>query len=930
MSAILGLLLAMTAGSLEEWDAAGEVPIQKTARVATESVPGFVWVDAEDLADYGGWKADTQFVHLMGSAYLIAAGVGEPVADATGVVQIGMGGTFRVWARTRDWLPEHHPGRFQVVVNGRALDKVLGESARDDWAWVHVGDARLEAGGNTLALHDLTGYFARCDALLLAKDADYVPPADVEGIEKERARLTGLSLDSQHRGDFDVVVVGGGPAGCPAAIAAARLGARTALIQDRPVLGGNASLELNLGMQGASISLRNARETGIVEEASRMREHEGFRSVSVPFHQLAEAEVNLTLFLNTRAVGVTMASRDRIGVVKGVDTLTGEYSTYGAKLVVDCTGDGWVGYYAGAEYRFGRESRSEFDEPDAPETADSITMSGCVMGRHGIGFKAAETSAPVAYDAPAWAAEFPDLVTHGRRPRNITTGEWWLEHPGTFDDLYNPEQARDELIRISFGYWNYLKNAWPERDTLRSHAITFVPWIVARRETRRLVGDHILNAHEVLAGTLFADRVSYGGWPVDIHNPRGVYQGNTPYHTNYHIERVYTIPFRCLYSKNVENLLFAGRCASFSHFGLGTARVERTLATLGQAAGTAAALCAAKDITPRDVYEYHMDALQQTLLKYDQYIPEVRNEDPDDLARTATVTASGTAVGAEFRRDDVRLDPLYHHLDHRRAFMMPVAHGKVVRAGLYMKSDLDDDVTLELHLREARGSEDFSAAADVATASTVLPGKGEQWLVFEFDRAISTPYAWVYLEPQKGVHWRLMTTALPEMCRAYASKGPETEVTWHRPNGYYACYLEPPAMTFADYGPGNVVSGVARVTADATHMWCPEPAAELPQWIELAFPKPTTFNTVHVTFVTGLDRRRFSSPEDITGVTDYALAVPDGAQWRTLVRETGNIQRWRRHTFDSVTASKLRVQIDGVSGSQSAGVYEVRVYDEPR
>jgi hypothetical protein len=928
MNILILALLIPAALPLETWDQQGEADLRKPAPVIEEHVPGFYWIDAEDFADYGGWKADTQFVHLLGSACLIAPGVGVPVEDATAVFQVSRDGVYRIWVRARDWLPAYHPGRFEVLVNGTPLDAIFGEAGEDGWAWINGGEVSLESGENTIALHDLSGYFARCDAVLITADMDYVPPPGKTGIEKARARFTGLSLGARRKGDFDVVVIGGGPAGCPAAIAAARLGAKTALIQDRPVLGGNASLELGVGMQGASISQRNARESGIIEEASRMRAHNGWHRVTIPFHRLAAAEEKLSLFLNTRVVGVRKDSAGKIVELIGMDTLTGAYTTYGARYVVDCTGDGWAGYYAGAAYRYGREEKERHDEPDAPEKPDEITMSGCIMGRHGIGHLAVASGAPVDYQAPPWASKLHDLAQRRRTPRNLTTGEWWLEHPGTRDDLYDAERARDELIRIAFGYWHYLKNDWPGRETLRNHRLTFVPWIVARRETRRLTGDHVLTAHDALDGTIFPDRISYGGWPVDIHNPDGIYKGDSPYHTNYHIDEMYTIPFRCLYSVNIDNLLFAGRCASFSHFGLGTVRVERTLGTLGQAAGTGAAMCARENITPRELCNARIADLQQILLKYDQFIPEIRNEDPRDLARKARITASSTAQGVVFSAKNVRLKDRCHPMDHKRAFMMPMANGRIGRAVLRMKSGRSDDVLLRLHLRAAEKYDDFSATEDRAVAEARLNAGAEQWVVFEFNREVGTPYAWVWLEPVADVSWRLMQEGLPRMRRAYAAPSAEGPDAWVKAGGFYACYLEPPAMAEIDCAPEKVIDGVARIVGDDLHGWQAAPDRPLPQWLELTFEEPVTFNTVHLTFITDINTRHFGNAAPLSGVSGYHIAIPDGAGWKTLVRETDNCQRWRRHGFPAVSAGSLRIVIEELAACDTAGLFEIRVYNE--
>ncbi|NQT51640.1 FAD-dependent oxidoreductase [bacterium] len=383
---------------------------------------GFLWIDAEDFDDYGGWWLDTQFVHLMGSSYLIAAGIGKPVKDATVDVQVPKAGRYRLWVRARNWLKAHSPGRFRVRIGDREAEHVFGQADSDRWLWEHGGDFDLPKGTVRIALHDLTGYYSRCDVLVLTTALDYVPPKAVPDIVKERSRLTGLSLAPKDAGEYDVIVVGAGAAGSCAAIAAARLGARTALIQNRPVLGGNASIEMGVPISGASSSKPNARESGIIEEAGRVKARYGYPKMSEPFRILAEKEKNLTVFLNCHVFDVVMKDKQTIAAVKAVDTLTGGISVYRAKQFLDCTGDGWVGYFAGAKYRFGRESRDEHNESLAPEKGDSITMSGCLMGRRALSYRAEDMGKVAPYEPPPWAARFPPPLGFGRRIKGFVSG----------------------------------------------------------------------------------------------------------------------------------------------------------------------------------------------------------------------------------------------------------------------------------------------------------------------------------------------------------------------------------------------------------------------------------------------------------------------------------------------------------------------------
>jgi len=262
----LSLLLAVCGTAADAQDGSF---FTKPHRAAVDMVvDGFLYIDMEDFAEYGGWHMDTQFVHLMGSPYLMATGIGTPVKDATTTFSNPETGTYHVWVRARNWIKDYAPGCFQVHINGAPLEKEFGAADTDQWTWEYGGAVELDKGPVALALHDLTGYYGRCDAILLTTDAAYTPPDCRKAVCEERARLLGLSMEPALAGDFDVIVVGGGPAGTPAAIAAARMGAKTALIQNRPTLGGNASVECGVGLQGAGWHHPGWRETGIIEKAN--------------------------------------------------------------------------------------------------------------------------------------------------------------------------------------------------------------------------------------------------------------------------------------------------------------------------------------------------------------------------------------------------------------------------------------------------------------------------------------------------------------------------------------------------------------------------------------------------------------------------------------------------------------------------------------
>lgn len=897
------------------------VPFRKPPREIAMVRDGFVWVDAEDFRDYGGWTLDTQFVHLMGSGYLIAGGTGAPVADATVQFTLPRAGKYRLWVRARNWLKEHSPGQFTVLVNGKPTEHVLGRAASDEWLWEQAGDFDLPAGPVALALHDLTGYYGRCDALILTTDAGYVPPAKLEDVIAERARLTGLSLKPQPQGEWDVIVVGGGAAGCCAAIAAARTGAKTAMIQDRPVLGGNASTEAGVPINGAASAHPNARESGIIEEAGRIKARYGYPQMSQAFADLMAAEPSLTLFLNQRVDGVRMDGK-RIAAVRSTDTLTGAVSEYRARMFIDCTGDGWVGYYAGAKFRYGRESRDDYNESHAPEAADEITMSGCLMGGNSLSYRAVDTGQPSPYTPPPWAPKFASMTAYGRQIRYVAGGNWWMEHRGDVNDLWNPEQARDELIRISYGYWDFIKNVWENKAQAANYRLVEVPLLDAKRETRRLIGDYVLTQNDCLKATIFPDAISYGGWPLDVHHPEGIYSSpeEGAFHSNTHVP-IYTIPYRCLYSANIENLLMAGRDMSVTHIALGTVRVQGTLSALGQAAGTAAALALRHRTTPRGVYEKHLHELQQRLLKDDQYIPGIAADDPGDLARKATeIACSSEADYEQFRREDVQPDNDAHAFTCDRAMVLSV--GTASKAVyLLLSSEHKEPLSVTLHGRKLDGQDEITAEGKVPP--------GENWVRFDLKALpawMNTAPTLLWLPLTDGLSWRLMRTGPRGAYRAYgdAKSGNWTPVTGQ----FYAIYSDPPLRAPGDYHARNLTDGLTRPNDGKSGLWASDPALPLPQWAELHFAKAVKANTVYLTFDTDVNAPYHDVALVPQCVRDYEVTGFDGKEWSSVAKVTGNFQRRRIHRFGTQVLTRLRLTVTATNGVPSTRVHEVRLYSE--
>ena len=633
----------------------------KIPREIKEFIPGFLWIDAADFSNYGGWALDTQFVAFMGSSYLIAHGTSAPVDDAVTTVEISNPDKYRLWVRCRNWIPEHSPGKFKVQIGKKLSKTIFGSQKEPGWNWQDGGTFSLEKGTHDISLKDMTGLFSRCSSIILTRDLSYLPP-EMEAFPVERAKLIGQPIISGDKGSYDVIVVGAGPAGCCAAIAAARMGVKTALVNDRPVVGGNSSDEIGVPIQGAAQSHpgKYMRESGIIEEAVRIgKVNDWLPNMSRAFQYLIDKEPNLKLFNDTRVTGVKMEGKE-IKEINTMDTLQGDKGIIKGSYFVDATGDGWLGFFAGASFRLGREAQNEFNEPMAPESADNLTMSGSLLGpvnfyKSSMYFRSIEHSSPVSFKAPSWIYIFSEEWKQNRGKQLIPdymkdkpvdylrTGNWWLEHAGNVDDLWHPEEARDELIRIYFSFWNYLKNDWADRNLFTNYSLDYVPFMIGKRETRRLIGDIVVDQNDFQLPKRYFDVIGHTGWPLDIHSEEGIFDINSNMHRpdlDCKLKEIAGIPFRSLYSKNISNLLMSGRNISVTHIGLGTVRVGGQCCVTGQAAGTGAALAFNFKTSPRNLCLNMINVLQQTLLKHDQYIPEVKNLDSADFALKASIYAS--------------------------------------------------------------------------------------------------------------------------------------------------------------------------------------------------------------------------------------------------------------------------------------------------
>lgn len=587
-------------------------------------------LEAESFAQPAGWKLDTQFIGEMGSPYLLAHGLGKPVANAQTDIKFPKTGTYNVWVRTKDWVArwdaKEAPGRFKVLVNGKELNTEFGIEGAS-WHWQAGGQVEIDNVAASIKLADLTGFDGRCDAIYFSLD-DTAPPND-DSLAKWRRDKLGLAENPTQMNGYDLVVVGGGYAGMGAAISAARMGCKVALIQNRGVLGGNGSSEVRVWAMGNIRRGVYPRIGEIINEfADNAKKSPGTYEEFGDSHKetIVRAEPNIDLFLNHHAYAVT-TENNLIKTVSAFDTRTSEQKEFHSKLFSDCTGHGTIGFLANAQWEMTPKGR---------------------MGMSNM-WAWAEEAQPVEFpNTDKWALDlnmedFPYPRDHH--------GQWFWEGGFDKDPLKDAEGIRDWNFRAVYGAFNAMKN----RDGADKHAnavLTWMAFIGGPRESRRMIGDVVLTAEDITSKRIFKDGSVPTTWSIDLHYPKEQYAIKYP--DNPFISKAvhdrsvdrnvgYPVPYRCFYSKNINNLFLAGRCVSVTHEALGTVRVMKTCGMMGEVVGKAASICRKHDCDPRGVYEQYWDEMDKLLVlpggarrltvNADIVMPEIIPDIPPDATK---------------------------------------------------------------------------------------------------------------------------------------------------------------------------------------------------------------------------------------------------------------------------------------------------------
>jgi hypothetical protein len=595
-----------------------------------------VLLETERFETFGGWVLDQQFMDQMGSSYLLAHGLGEPVRDAETTARFPQPGKHRVWVRTRDWVAPWKapgaPGKFQVLLDGKPLRTMFGTEGAL-WHWQDGGTVKV---GRTakVALHDLTGFEGRCDAILFSRDLKFTPPNELAELTRFRRAVLGLPEEPEDGGQYDLVVVGGGIAGACAAISAARLGLSVALVQDRPVLGGNGSSEVRVWPEGHIQQAPYPRIGDVVAELVPAKTPADGNARGAAIYaddrKLAavRGEPRITLLLEQR-VNRVETSAGAIRAVVAQHTHTGRRLRLRARWFADCTGDATVGFLAGADYEMTRQGHlgtsnlwNLQDEAAADllkcECKDTNALSNAIC----------LTKAPAPFPRCPWAVDLTNLPFPGRKKFSrqpdkeslAKLGDWFWETGFDRDPISDVEWMRDQNFRAMYGAWDALKNV----DKLYpNHKLAWAAFIAGKRESRRLLGDVVLDAQDFLANRGWPDGAFPCSWSIDLHSAdpaaKAGHSGEefiataTAGQKGYTYPGPYWAPYRCLYSRNISNLFMAGRDISVTHSGLGPVRVMRTCGMMGEVVGMAAALCQRHDTSPRGVYEQQLDELKRLM-----------------------------------------------------------------------------------------------------------------------------------------------------------------------------------------------------------------------------------------------------------------------------------------------------------------------------
>lgn len=739
--------------------------------------------------------------------------------------------------------------------------------------------------------------------------------------------------------EADLIIVGGGLSGTCAAITAARAGIQVILVQDRPVLGGNASSEVRLWALGATAHMGNnnrwARESGVVGEIlveNMFRNPEGNPLIvdTILLEKVVD-EPNIRLLLNTAAFDVTKSDADTIESVRAFCSQNSTMYRLRAPLFCDASGDGAVGFLAGAAFRMGAETHEEFGEKLAPN-ADYGELLG-----HSIYFYTKDVGYPVQFTPPSFAL---DDITQIPRWRNFNSNQqgcqlWWIEYGGRLDTVHDTEAIKWELWKVVYGVWNYIKNSgnFPDAET---KTLEWVGTIPGKRESRRFEGDYMLTQHDVIEQRQHDDAVSFGGWALDLHPADGIYS-EKPGCNQWHSRGVYQIPYRTMYSKNINNLFLAGRIISTSHVAFGSTRVMLTSAHAAQAVGMAAVQATQNNLIPRNV---DIKVLQKSLLRCGQYIPHVALDHSDNLILKTTLSASSTL---RLKKLEANAEPI--QLDHSWAQMLPIA-GRSIMPSISFCVDVLENTSLTLQLRTSDCPENHTPNIMLATQTVELEVGHNQSVTFAGGQSIdATRYIFVCMMKNDAIRVHTSTKRVTGILSVANTQNPavsnfgkqepnedigvETFEFWvplRRPNGRNLAFeLDTPLDVFSTT---NLTNGFMRPTS-TPNAWVADLEDSKPSLL-VDWGSKQTINQIELVFDTDFDH-----PMESVLMTHPERTMPFCVKHYRILDENDQIvyecddnhQSLNVIQFDNPIQTKLlRLELVETWGDSPASIFDLRVY----
>lgn len=745
-----------------------------------------------------------------------------------------------------------------------------------------------------------------------------------------KVKLKEKMMQNKQELNFDFVVAGAGIPGICAAIQAARLGLKVALLEASAYLGGNASPEVRVNINGADGTDEfnfAARAGGIVDEIVLENLHRNLQGNAFHFEALlqdyVDREKNISLFLNTAVCAATYIDKDGSTIIQDIFCFSWKNEktlSFSAPFFMDCTGTGALGALVQAEFMQGRESQDVFSESLAPKNSDDSILLGTLI------YRAKDTGKPVKFSAPDFAMDIEKsgVLSYREIPKDSFFTSRWFYEVGSGISPTDENKLLQSHKALVYGIWDYVKNSgkYPSQN----YDLEYVSCTVGKREGRRFVGDIVLTQNDIVERRQFKDCVAFGGWSIDLHAVHGFFDTDFP-NKHYYLPGIYQIPYRTCYSKNVENLFVGGRCASFSHVAHGSTRVMATLGALAQAVGAAAAICVQKQQTPRQVFQKHLISLQQILLQYDAFLPGIRRT--PSLEGLAQITAT-----SEMESENQQAES-FSPLKHDRALIFSVNKENIV-LHTWVRPKQNTELEVEFYKSETPSGYDPSCfiekrkiyllksadAQKLDLSTNIKSYSGFIWAVFKANSQIEI--AVKSGNETETFSLEYIPNTQPNTCDV--NTGETKKHVWERSNENI-CYQLPNAKN--QYAAQNIANGYSR-TFSQPNCWRSKPT-DAPQQIELFWETPVALQNITIRFCADYSRRIYTHLDLNDGITvvpqitsDYSIHVIDNENQKVKIADIhSNFSRQNIYQFNSILVQKLVVKLHKTNGALSFGIDEI-------